>query len=75
MTQSKKGSAAEAVINVAVGFGIALLSQIVIFPLYDIHVSLKTDLMITLWFTGISLVRSYCLRRWFNGFARRAGGK
>jgi hypothetical protein len=56
----------ESCLNIAVGFGVALVSQLVIFPMYDIHVPLSVDIYITLWFTLISLVRSYALRRFFN---------
>lgn len=68
MSQSKKGSAIEALVNVAVGFIVALVSQIIIFPMYGVHVDIYADLMITAWFTVISLARSYALRRFFNLF-------
>jgi hypothetical protein len=58
--------------NVALGYGVALASQLVIFPLYGIHVPLSSNIAIGLWFTVVSLVRSYCIRRWFNGFKPRA---
>jgi hypothetical protein len=45
---------------------VALVSQIVIFPMFGIRVSLTTNLWIGAWFTGISLARSYIIRRWFN---------
>lgn len=64
--QSKVHSAAEAVLNIVIGSGVALTAQLVIFPLYGIHVPLSTDLWITFWFTWISLARSYVLRRIFN---------
>lgn len=64
--QSRKRSLYEACINIAIGFGVALVSQMLIFPLYDIHVPFQTDLAITAWFTVISLVRSYCIRRFMN---------
>lgn len=67
MTQSRKQSAVEALVNIAVGFVVALVSQLVIFPLYGVYVPLSTDLVITAWFTVISLARSYLLRRFFNG--------
>lgn len=66
MSQSRRGSLVEAFANIAVGFGVALVSQLIIFPLYDVRVPFSTDLMITVWFTVISLVRSYFLRRFFN---------
>lgn len=66
MSQSKSASAAEAVVNTMIGLGVALLAQRVIFPLYGIHNSYETDLQIVLWFTIISVARSYLLRRAWN---------
>lgn len=66
MTQTRLQSLIESLMNILIGYGVALLSQIVIFPLFDIHVSISTNLWIGAWFTIISLVRSYVIRRWFN---------
>lgn len=70
--QTRLSSFIESVINVLIGYGVALLSQIVIFPLFDIHVSLQTNLWIGAWFTAISLIRSYVIRRWFNARIHKA---
>jgi hypothetical protein len=64
--QSKKRSILESVVNVIVGFGIALMSQIIIFPLFDINSSFRNNFWIAIWFTVISIIRSYILRRIFN---------
>ena len=64
--QSKTMSAVESLTNVAVGLGVSLASQVVIFKAYDIHVSLGQNIEITLYFTLISIVRSYALRRFFT---------
>lgn len=73
MEQSKLGSLIESVFNIVIGFGVALASQIVVFPLVGIHdVPLSTNLEIGAYFTLISLVRSYVIRRWFNARLRRA---
>lgn len=64
--QSKSHSFAESLLNILIGYIVALVSQVYIFPLYGINVSLETNMEIGLWFTLISLVRSYILRRWFN---------
>lgn len=64
--QSKAHSILEALANVAIGFGVALVSQLVIFELYGIRIPLLTNVEITLWFTLISIVRSYGVRRIFN---------
>ena len=64
--QAKRHSAIEAVANTAVGYGVAVMSQVVILPRFGVSLPLSDNLMIGLWFTGISIVRSYALRRAFN---------
>lgn len=68
--QSKKFSLIESVSNVIIGYLVALISQLLVFPLFKINVSLKTNIYIGLWFTGISIGRSYILRRIFNKIKR-----
>lgn len=72
MEQTKLGSLIESIMNILIGYGVALLSQIAIFPLFNINVPLSTNLWIGAWFTAISLVRSYVIRRWFNSRLRSA---
>ena len=64
--QTKLGSLIESLMNIVIGYFVALLSQIIVFPMVGIHVPLSTNLEIGAWFTLISLVRSYVIRRWFN---------
>jgi len=64
--QSKKYSLIESCFNVAIGYLVALISQLLIFPMFDIHISMTKNLEIGLWFTVISLIRSYFIRRLFN---------
>jgi hypothetical protein len=64
--QTRKGSLLEAAVNVAIGYGVAVASQVAIFPLFGIYVPLSSNLGIGAWFTLISLVRSYVVRRVFN---------
>jgi hypothetical protein len=71
VSQTRKGSLAEAIVNVCVGYGVALVSQLVIFPLYGIHIPLSANIAIGLWFTAISIARNYLLRRLFNSFRAR----
>ena len=66
MTQSRTMSAAESVANVVIGYGIALITQVVVFDALEIPVSLGQNLWIGVVFTVVSLVRSYLLRRFFN---------
>jgi len=64
--QTKFHSAVESVVNILIGYLVALGSQIVIFPLFGIQVGLRDNLLIGAFFTVVSLVRSYVLRRVFN---------
>ena len=66
MEQTRLGSFYESLMNIAIGAIVALVSQLVVFPIFGINVSLSTNLGIMAWFTGISVVRSYVIRRWFN---------
>lgn len=66
MKQSKLESLIESFVNIFIGYGVALASQIVVFPMVGIFVPLSTNLFIGAWFTVISLARSYVIRRWFN---------
>ena len=68
-------SMVEAATNILIGMGVALGSQYIIFPIFDIHVSHSTHLWITFWFTFISFIRSYFVRRFFNGPYKRVLGR
>ena len=59
-------SLAEALTNVAVGYAIAVATQMVVLPLFDIHLSLGDNLLVGGVFTLVSIVRSYVLRRAFQ---------
>ena len=71
MSQSKKQSLAETCINVAIGYVVALLSQLAVFPMFGIDVPLSSNLAIGAWFTVISIVRGYVVRRAFNRWGTR----
>ena len=64
--QTRRHSLFESVTNVAVGYLVAVASQYAIFPIFGIQASLADNALIGLWFTGISIVRSYLLRRWWT---------
>lgn len=72
MNQSRLGSLIESIFNVLIGYGIAVISQIIIFPWFGISIPLSDNLLIGGWFTIISIARSYCIRRWFNARLHRA---
>ncbi|MDT8858311.1 hypothetical protein RNZ50_25455 [Paracoccaceae bacterium Fryx2] len=71
MTQSRRMSLIEAITNVAVGYGLAVATQIVVFPWFGLHPSLGENLTIGAIFVGISLLRSYTLRRLFERWCSR----
>jgi hypothetical protein len=56
----------EAVTNVAVGYVLAVTTQIMVFPWFGMHPSLGENLALGGIFVGISLLRSYALRRLFE---------
>lgn len=66
MTQSRAMSLVEAAINVVVGYVLAIVTQIVVFPLFGIEAALGEHLAIGLAFVGVSLARGYLLRRLFE---------
>lgn len=68
MSQTRFESLMESTFNVVVGYLVAVGSQIILFPAFGIDIPLSDNFIIGLWFTAISLVRSYLLRRFFNGF-------
>lgn len=64
--QSRLGSFIETMANIAIGYSVALISQVIIFSWYGIQLPMKDQVNIGLWFTAISIIRSYILRRIFN---------
>lgn len=64
--QPKWQSFLESVVNVLIGYTVALLTQLLVFPLFGIHASLQDNLIIGAIFTVVSIIRSYYLRRLFN---------
>jgi hypothetical protein len=65
----------EAVANIVVGYGLAVLTQIIVFPFFGLHASLGENLALGGIFTVLSLIRGYALRRLFNaGWMACSGG-
>jgi len=65
MSQSRMMSLVEAGTNVAVGYVLAVITQIVVFPWFGLVVSIDDNLAIGAIFVIVSLLRSYVLRRLF----------
>lgn len=62
--QSRLGSFTESVVNVFVGYWLAVLVQLVVLP--DLNAA--EHLGIAAIFTAVSIVRSYAMRRIFNAY-------
>jgi hypothetical protein len=71
MMQSRRMSLLEAVANVVIGYVLAVLTQIAVFPLFGLWPSLGENLTLGAVFTGVSLLRSYCVRRAFENWRLR----
>jgi hypothetical protein len=59
-------SLVESVANVIVGYGVAVVTQILIFPVFGLHTTLAQNLKMGAVFTVVSIARSYVLRRLFE---------
>ena len=70
MKQSRWMSLLEAVTNVMVGYGVAVATQVMVFPLFGFDITAGQAVNVGLIFTAISLARSYVLRRIFNKIRR-----
>ena len=71
MKQSRLMSLVESLANVLVGYGVAVATQMAVFPLFGVAVSITENLVIGLIFTVVSIVRSYELRRSFEALQVR----
>jgi hypothetical protein len=67
--QTRLMSLVESVANIFVGYGVAVVTQLLVFPLFGLGASLADNLVIGLIFTIVSLARSYALRRFFNAWS------
>ena len=73
MKQFRLMSLVEAVANVIVGYGVAVATQLVVFPWFGLPVRVDDAMAIGAIFTIISILRSFLLRRVFE--AVRLGGQ
>lgn len=66
--QTKMGSFAEAWMNIAIGFTINFIANMLILPMFGFtSLTAGKNFLIGILYTFISLARSYVIRRWFNG--------
>ena len=75
MKQSRLMSLVESLANVLVGYVVAVVMQMAVFPLFGLAVTVTENLLIGLIFTAVSIVRSYALRRGFEALRVRQSAR
>jgi hypothetical protein len=65
--QNRIDSALESLTNIAIGAGVALAAQLVWFPMIGKEFTFNENLATMAFFTLVSFLRSYWIRRVFNG--------
>lgn len=64
--QTKKQSAREVMLNIILGYGVSFTANALILPAYGFTITASQNFQIGLFFTVISIVRGYMIRRLFN---------
>jgi hypothetical protein len=72
MKQSRVMSLVESVANVIVGYAVAVVTQILIFPVFGLQTTLAQNLKMGAIFTVVSIARSFALRRMFEAIRIRS---
>jgi hypothetical protein len=66
MRQTRLGSLIEVSINIFIGFWINFVANLVILPMFGLHVTIGDNFLIGFLYTFVSVARSYIVRRWFE---------
>ncbi len=74
MSQSRRGSLAESIANVAIGYVVAVATQMAVLPLFGMSGRTQDHLAIAGIFSMVSVARSYCVRRVFNWLTKQSVG-
>ena len=72
MKQTRLMSLVESVANVIVGYGVAVVTQILVFPVFGLHTTLAQNLKIGAIVAVVSIARSFALRRVFEAIRMRS---
>jgi hypothetical protein len=64
--QSRKKSLVETITSTAIGFAVSLVLVSIVMPAFGYQTTLAHDFWITAIFTVASVVRGYCVRRFFE---------
>lgn len=71
MNQTRIESFIEALTHAVFGAATGLVAQLVVFPAAGVHFRMAQNLMILASFTGISVTRTYVVRRFFVNYFHR----
>ena len=66
MKQSKNKSLIESIAQTVIGLGTSILIQVILYPIMNIPVTFFQNIIITLVFFTVSIIRGYFVRRIFN---------
>ena len=69
--QSRLTSLLESLTNVAIGMVVSFFGQIAVSYWYNLPLNFVQNTQIVLFFTVLSVVRSYVIRRWYNRRIKR----
>lgn len=68
--QTRRMSLVEALTGTAIGYGVAVATQLAVFPAFGLAVDLEANLAIGAIFTFVSVARGYAVRRLFERWRR-----
>ena len=66
MSQSRRGSLVESIANVAIGYVVAVATQMAVLPMFGMTGRPQDHMAIAGIFSVVSVARSYCVRRAFE---------
>jgi hypothetical protein len=64
--QTPRGAIIEAWTNIAIGFTVNFLANFALLPMVGATITAGENFALGWIYTAISIVRAYCVRRWFN---------
>ena len=68
--QGKKGSFVESIIQVLSGWGVAIITQLIVYPLMGIEVSIVQNINLSLIFIVVGFIKQYYVRRLFEMYVK-----
>ena len=66
----KKGSLVESIIQVLSGWGVAIITQLIVYPLMGIEVSIVQNINLSLIFIVVGFIKQYYVRRLFEIYVK-----